>query len=415
MLKRSLNCLLRGSVSFVEPIFEPQRPPARLSQRSTAVEGSAVREILKLTQRSEVLSLAGGLPAPELFDLPGLAAAFDRALGGQDARRHLQYSITEGDPDLRAHLSGLTTARGLDADAAATLVTTGSQQALDLVASALLDPGDVVVVERPCYLAALQLFSLLGLRVVTAATDDEGLDPEAVRAVLRAHAGTVIYTVATFQNPTGVSLSPERRRALAEVAREEGAWIIEDDPYGELRYYGEPVAPVAADDPERVVYVSSLSKVVAPGLRIGWVVAPPPLRRAMVNAKQARDLHTSTIDQRAAFEYLDTGALEPHLERIRAAYRIRLDTMLAGLERVLPDGGGWTTPEGGMFVWVTLPEGTDTGDLLAAAVREGVAYVPGAPFYAEDPVANCARVSFSTLSPPAIDEALDRLGRALAS
>jgi len=378
------------------------------------VEGSAVREILAVTQQPHVLSLAGGLPAPELFDVAGLGAAFERVLGGPGARRHLQYTVTEGEPELREELAGLTRRRGLDAAPARVLVTTGSQQALDLVATAVLDPGDVVVVERPSYLAALQVFALTGARVVSVPVGDDGLDPEQVRAEVRRHGAKLVYTVANFQNPAGVTLAADRRRALARIAAEEGIWILEDDPYGELRYRGEALAPVAAGAPERVIYASSLSKILAPGLRLGWVVLPPELRAAVTVAKQARDLHTSTVDQRAAAEYLASGALDPHLKRIRAAYGARLDAMLAGLPAALPQGSRWTRPEGGMFVWLTLPEGVDTGALLGRAVEEGVAYVPGAPFFASDPLAHTARVSFATLEPPQIAEALRRLGRALA-
>ncbi len=372
-----------------------------------------MREILKLTQQPHVLSLAGGLPAPELFDVGGLAAAYDRVLHGPGARRHLQYTVTEGEPDLREQLAALSRARGLEAHAGDVLVTTGSQQALDLVATAVLDPGDVVIVERPSYLAALQVFALTGARVVSVPLDDDGLDPEQVRAEVRRHGAKLVYTVANFQNPAGVTLAPGRRRALARVAAEEGIWVLEDDPYGELRYRGEAAAPVAAGEPERVAYASSLSKILAPGLRLGWVVLPPGLRDAVVVAKQARDLHTSTVDQRAAVEYLASGALRPHLARIRTAYGARLDAMLAGLPAALPAGSRWTRPEGGMFVWLTLPDGHDAGALLPRAVDEGVAYVPGAPFFAGAPLDHTARVSFATLEPPQIAEALRRLGRAL--
>jgi 2-aminoadipate transaminase len=294
------------------------------------------------------------------------------------------------------------------------LVTTGSQQALDLVATAVLDPGDVVLVERPSYLAALQVFALTGARVVSVPLDDDGLDPEQVRAELRRHRAKLVYTVPNFQNPAGVTLAAERRRALGRVAAEEGAWVLEDDPYGELRYRGEALPPVAAGEPERVIYASSLSKILAPGLRLGWLVVPPGLRDAITVVKQARDLHTSTVDQRAAAVYLVSGALPPHLGRIRAAYGARLDAMLAGLPGALPPGSRWTRPEGGMFVWLTLPEDRDLGAILPRAVQEGVAYVPGAPFFAGTPLPHTARLSFATLEPPQIAEALRRLARALA-
>ena len=312
-----------------------------LAARMAGVDASAVREILKLTERPEILSMAGGLPAAEQFDVEGIAAAFAAVLGGPGARGALQYSVTEGDGGLREELAALCAARGVPASPEQILVTTGSQQAIDLAATTLLDPGDVVIVERPCYLAALQLFRLMGVRVVTAATDEDGLDPDAVLAAIREHGAKAVYTVTTFQNPTGVTLAGDRRRRLAEVAAEEGVWVVEDDPYGQLRYRGTAPPPLASLDPERVVYVSTLSKVMSPGLRIGWVVAPPGLRSAMVVAKQARDLHTSTLDQRAAAEYLRTTGLDGQLARLRDVYGERLDTLLAGLPDAVPEGSRW--------------------------------------------------------------------------
>ena len=382
-----------------------------VSGRLRGVEGSAVREILKLTERPDVLSMAGGLPAPELFDVEGVRAAYDAVLSGPGARRALQYSTTEGDSLLREQLAGLCQARGLDAEPDRILVTTGSQQALDLVITALTDPGDVVVVERPTYLAALQLFRISGLRVVSVETDEDGLDPDALAAAVREHDAKLVYTVSNFQNPMGATLAAERRARVAEC----GAWVLEDDPYGQLRYRGAAPPPVAAHAPDRVVYVSSLSKVMAPGLRLGWVLAPPALRAAMVIAKQARDLHTSTIDQRAAGHYLASGVLPAQLERLHAAYGARLDTLLAGLPAATPDGTRWTTPEGGMFVWLTLPEGMDADALLPAAVDAGVAYVPGSTFFADDPRANTARLAFVTLTEAEIAEGLTRLAPVLAS
>ena len=379
------------------------------------IESSAVREILKLTERPEILSMAGGLPAAEQFDVAGLARAFETVLAGPEARSALQYSVTEGDPRLRSQLAALGAERGVPCSPDDVLVTTGSQQALDLAVTALLDPGDTVIVERPCYLAALQLFRLMGVNVVDVETDEDGLDPDAVERAVREHGAKVIYTVATFQNPTGVTLSAERRARLVEIAARAGAWVVEDDPYGLLRYRGTAPPPLASLDPERVVYVSSLSKVMAPGLRIGWIVAPPALRSAFVVAKQARDLHTSTLDQRAAAEYLSSGAMAAHVVRLRDTYGERLATLLEGLPPAVPEGSRWTSPEGGMFVWLTLPEGHDATALLAAAVREGVAFVPGAPFYASAPVANTARLSFVTLTTAEIGTALEGLRRAVVA
>ncbi|MFG2493565.1 PLP-dependent aminotransferase family protein [Streptomyces caniferus] len=397
---------------------------AILARAATAVPGlaarvartgsSPVRDILALTARPEVISFAGGLPAPELFDAAGIAAAFQHVLA-EEPMRALQYSTSEGDPALRAAVAARTSARGLPTDADDLLVTTGSQQGLTLLATALLEPGDVVLVEDPCYLAALQTFSFTGARVVPVPTDDEGLDPAALDEITARERPKLLYLVPTFQNPTGRTLSAERRAAVAEVAGRRGLWIAEDDPYGELRFEGEPVPWVASfpGAEDRTVLLGSFSKVMAPGLRLGWLRAPAALRRACVIAKQAADLHTSTIDQAAAARYLAVADLDAHLRRVRDAYRARRDALVDGLPTALPEGSRWNRPAGGMFVWATLPEGYDATALLPEVVRHDVAYVPGAPFFAGPPDATAVRLSFVTHAPEEIREGLGRLRKAL--
>jgi DNA-binding transcriptional MocR family regulator len=391
-------------------------PLPSLSSRLAGVQSSPVRDILKLTQRAEVISFAGGLPAPELFPAEMLAQAFATALGPTAAPRALQYSTTEGDPELRALLAGRLTARGLDAEAGEILVTTGSQQALGLVASVLLDPDDVVLVENPSYLAALQCFGFAGARLVPAPCDEDGLDPEALPELIAAHRPKFLYVVPTFQNPTGRTLPGERRRRLAEIAAQHGVWLIEDDPYGELRYDGEPLAPIASHPGarDRTVTVSSLSKVLAPGLRIGFLRAPAALLGPLTVAKQAADLHTSTVDQHAARNALRTDHLDEHIDHICAEYRRRRDALLGGLAHALPQRTTFNRPAGGMFVWARLPEGWDAGELLVAALRHDVAFVPGAPFYATDPDPRTLRLSFTTHPPVEIVEGLARLRTATA-
>ncbi|MFG2829904.1 PLP-dependent aminotransferase family protein [Streptomyces sp. NPDC048434] len=385
-----------------------------LAARAVRTGSSPVREILALTARPEVISFAGGLPAPELFDAAGIAAAFQHVLA-EDPMRALQYSTTEGDPALRAAVAARTTARGLPTDADDLLVTTGSQQGLTLLATALLEPGDVVLVEDPCYLAALQIFSFTGARVVPVPTDDEGLDPAALDEITARERPKLLYLVPTFQNPTGRTLSAERRAAVAEVASRRGLWIAEDDPYGELRFEGAPVPWVASfpGAEDRTALLGSFSKVMAPGLRLGSLRAPAALRRACVIAKQAADLHTSTIDQAAAARYLAVADLDAHLRRVRDAYRARRDALVDGLPTALPEGSRWNRPAGGMFVWATLPEGYDATALLPEVVRHDVAYVPGAPFFAGPPDATAVRLSFVTHSPDEIREGLARLKKAL--
>jgi 2-aminoadipate transaminase len=375
--------------------------------RLRGVRSSPVRDILALTARPGVISFAGGLPAPELFDGEGLGAAFAAAL--RDAGRTLQYSTTEGDPELRAAIAARLSARGLATKPDDVLVTSGSQQALTLAATVLLEPGDVVLAEEPSYLAALQAFALAGARVVPVACDDDGLDPDAVAAAAAAHRPRMLYTIPTFQNPTGRTLPLARRRALAEVAERQGFWLIEDDPYGELRYSGLPQPSLATMAADRTLALSTLSKVAAPGLRIGWVRTPPALRRQIVVAKQAADLHSSTIDQAAAARWLATVDLDAHVDGLRNVYRERRDALLDGLAAALPPGSSHNRPDGGMFVWARLPDGWDAEDLLRRALERDVAFVPGFPFFAGEPDRATLRLSFTTHSPAEISEGLARL------
>lgn len=383
-----------------------------LAARLRDVASSPVREILALTARPGVISFAGGLPAPELFDASGLREAFAAALSDRRAGRSLQYSTTEGDPELRAAIAARLTARGLPTGPDDLLVTSGSQQALTLAAAALIDPGDRVLVEEPSYLAALQAFQLAGAEVVPVACDDDGLDPDAVAAAAAEHGARVLYTIPTFHNPTGRTLPLERRRALAAVAERCGLWLIEDDPYGELRYGGAALPSLATMAEDRTLALSTLSKVAAPGLRIGWVRAPAAVRRALIIAKQAADLHSSTVDQAAAARWLATVDLDAHLAVLRGEYGRRRDALLAGLAAALPPGSTHNRPDGGMFVWARLPGGWDAEPLLARALREDVAFVPGYPFFAGEPDRATLRFSFTAHGPAEIAEGLERLRRA---
>jgi 2-aminoadipate transaminase len=394
------------------PALTAPVPP--LAARTSTIGGSPVRDILAVTARPEVINFAGGLPAPELFDRTGIAAAFRAVLEDTPARA-LQYATTEGEPVLREALAARITGRGLPTGADDLLITTGSQQALSLLATALVDPGDTVLVENPCYLAALQVFGLAGARVVAVPGDEDGPDPRALEELVARERPKLLYTVPTFQNPTGRTMPAGRRAELAAVAARCGLWIVEDDPYGELRYDGEPVPWIAAheDARDRTVLLGSFSKVMAPGLRLGWLRAPQVLRRACAVAKQAADLHTPTVNQLAAAHYLDV--LDAHVERVREVYGERRDAMLAGLPDALPAGSTWTRPEGGMFLWVRLPSSYDTTALLPRVVRHDVAYVPGAPFYASAPDPRTLRLCFVTQTPEEIDEGLRRLAAGLAS
>ncbi|MFF6990653.1 aminotransferase class I/II-fold pyridoxal phosphate-dependent enzyme [Streptomyces sp. NPDC010273] len=392
----------------------PAVPLPPLAARARAIGGSPVRDILAVTARPEVINFAGGLPAPELFDAAGIAAAYQAVLTETPARA-LQYATTEGEPVLRTALAARTSARGLATGADDLLVTTGSQQALSLLATALLEPGDVVLVEQPCYLAALQVFAFAGARIVAVPGDAAGVDPEALDELVVRERPKLFYTVPTFQNPTGRTLPAERRAAVAEVAARRGLWVVEDDPYGELRFEGERLPWIAAQEgaADRTVLLGSFSKVMAPGLRLGWLRAPTDLLRACVVAKQAADLHTPTVNQLAAARYLADNDLDAHVARVAAVYRARRDAMLAGLPDSLPEGSSWERPEGGMFLWARLPESYDTTELLARVVRQDVAYVPGAPFYAGEPDRSTMRLCFVTQTPGEIREGLRRLGAGL--
>jgi 2-aminoadipate transaminase len=385
-------------------------PP--LAARARSVGASPVREILALTARPEVISFAGGLPAPELFDAEGIREAYDRVLAERPGTV-LQYSTTEGDPALREAVAARLTARGLATGAGDLLVTGGSQQGLALLATALLEPGDVVLVENPTYLAALQCFGFTGARIVAVPTDADGVIPQALEELVVRERPKLLYLIPNFQNPTGRTLPLARRRAVAEVAGRHGLWIAEDDPYGELRFEGRYEPWIAAQEAaaDRTVLMGSFSKVMAPGMRLGWLRAPAGLRRSCVVAKQAADLHTSTVDQAAAARYLADRDLDAHLERVRGAYRTRRDALLAGLDRALPPGSSWNRPEGGMFVWVRLPDGMDATALLPAAVSYDVAYVPGAPFFAASADPAALRLSFTAHTPEEIAEGLSRLAK----
>ncbi|GAA2225302.1 PLP-dependent aminotransferase family protein [Streptomyces indiaensis] len=400
-------------MTVAEPL-PTHAPVPPLAARAQAVGGSPVRDILAVTARPEVINFAGGLPAPELFDAQGIAAAYEAVLAEAPARA-LQYSTTEGEPALRDALAARTTARGLPTGPDDLLVTTGSQQALSLLATALLEPGDTVLVENPCYLAALQAFGFAGARIVAVPGDEHGLDPGALEELVVRERPKLLYSVPTFQNPTGRTLPATRRAAVAAVAARSGLWIVEDDPYGELRYDGERVPWIAAHPgaEDRTVLLGSFSKVMAPGLRLGWLRAPGELRRACAVAKQAADLHTPTVNQLAAARYLADNDLDAHVARVAGVYRERRDAMLAGLAGALPGGSVWNRPEGGMFLWARLPEPYDTTALLPQVVRQDVAYVPGAPFYAGPPDRTTLRLCFVTQTPQEIGEGLRRLGKGL--
>jgi len=379
----------------------------RPARRTEQVKSSMIREILKVTQRPDMISLAGGLPAPETFPIAAMRAAFDAVLS-QDGPGALQYSTTEGYNPLREWIAAQETARGAPTHPDEVLIVAGSQQALDLVGKAFAETGTPLLVEAPSYLGALQAFSVFEPIFRTIPTDEAGLVPQAIDAPL-AHDARIAYVMPNFQNPTGRTLTVERRQALAQSARVNDLWLVEDDPYGELWYRSAPPPSLRAWAPERTIRICSFSKILAPGLRLGYVVAPRACIDLLVRLKQATDLHTATITQRAAHRVVSGADFPAHLERVRTRYTDQCRVMLAALEQSMPPGVEWTRPVGGMFVWLTLPAHVDTTAMLARAIDRNVVYVPGEPFYAGIPARNTLRLSFVTVPPPAIERGVRAL------
>lgn len=343
---------------------------------------SAIREILKVVSAPGMISLAGGIPAPESFPLDIMEELTGRVIRRFGAGA-FQYDLTEGFLPLREALVGLLAARGIAADAPQIYVTSGSQGVLDALGKILIAPGDTVAVEAPTYLGAIQAFNPYEPAYLRLQTDDNGLIPESLEEALRTHQVKFVYLVPTFQNPTGRTIPVERRRRIAEIAIEHDTLIVEDDPYGALRYRGEPVPSVRTFAPGNVLYASTLSKVFAPGLRIGFCLAPRPIDRWLVLSKQGVDLHTSTFNQALAAEYIAGGYLDRQLPRIVEIYRPRQEAMLSAMNEFFPAGFTWSRPEGGMFIWAEGPEGSNSDDLYREAVKRNVAFVPGRHFYTE--------------------------------
>jgi len=383
------------------------RNKIQFSRRGQALNTSLTREILKLTQRPEVISFAGGIPAEQTFPLKALELACER-LFAEAPQASLQYGPTEGLQPLRQWVADK---HGVDVSTV--LITTGSQQALDLLAKVFIDPGSKVLMEAPTYQGALQAFSLFEPKYAEIPSDAEGLRPDALTEALSADA-RFLYTIPNFHNPTGRRLSLERREQLISRAKAQGILLVEDNPYAELSYTGTPLPTLHSLYPEGVVYLGSFSKVLAPGLRVGYVLAPAPIHAKMVQAKQAADLHTSSFAQRVLYEVLKTGMLDGQIASIRDLYSKRCTAMLEALSRHMPTGVSWNQPEGGMFIWVELPPSIDARVLFDDAIVENVAFVPGAAFYATSPRQNTMRLAFVTVSPEKIEEGIARLGKVLA-
>jgi len=381
--------------------------------RTRNMKPSAIREILKLTQRSDVISFAGGLPAPHLFPTERLRAAADAVLAERGAEA-LQYGPTEGYAPLRAWVAaqlGAGGAKGVTAQHVQ--IVSGSQQGLDLLGKIFLDPSDTLLVAAPTYMGALRAFDAYEPRYLSVPTDAEGMLPDALEAALKTRP-KLVYVIPNFDNPAGVTTSLPRRKLLVELAARYGVPILEDNPYGELRFTGDALPNLYTLAPEGVVYCGTFSKIMVPGFRLAWVVAPPEVLALVTRAKQAADLHTATYTQMIAFEVTQDGFMDAQIDKVRTYYKGQRDLMLAALTAHMPEGVAWTRPDGGMFLWCTLPKGMNATEIAYEAVSEGVAYVPGETFYTDGTGLNTLRLSYSVATAAEIESGIAKLGRIFA-
>ncbi len=394
----------------------------RYAHRTKQMGSSVIRELLKLTEQPDIISFAGGLPAPEVFPLEQFRQACNRVLE-EFGPQALQYSTTEGYRPLREMIARHTRRYAVEVTPENILITSGSQQALDFIGRLFINRGDYIVVESPTYLGAIQAWNAYGAQYITIPTDEHGMIVDELEKALRV-GPKFIYVLPNFQNPGGWTLSLERRKKLVELADRYGVPIIEDDPYGQLRYEGEHLPPVVALDSQyraengkhysgNVIYLSTFSKILAPGIRLAWVIAPQEVIRRLVMAKQAADLHTATFNQMVAYEVGKGGFLDEHVKVIRRVYKERRDVMLETMDELFPAEVRWTRPQGGMFLWVMLPKGLDTAEVLRLAIERKVAFVPGAPFHPNGGGENTMRINFSYSSPETIREGITRLAGVL--
>lgn len=384
----------------------------QFAKRAEQLQSSVIREILKITMRPDIISFAGGLPSPETFPVEHMKQVFDKVLTEQ-GKIALQYGPSDGYAPLREWIAASLSIPGVTIKPDQVLMVSGSQQALDLIGKVLIEDNSKVLVETPSYLGALQAFSVYQPQFVSVPTDDFGLLPEEVEKV--ADGARLLYALPNFQNPTGRTMPLERRLALVETCARLGLPLIEDDPYGSLSYRGEPLPKMLTMNPDGVIYMGSFSKVLTPGIRLGYVVAPVPLVRKLEQAKQAADLHTSQLTQMVVYEAIKDGFLATHIPSIRTLYANQCQVMLDALAEFFPAGVKWSKPEGGMFIWVTLPQHMDGMALLEEAIAQHVAFVPGAPFYANEPEKNTLRLSFVTVPPEKIREGVAKLGKLIAA
>lgn len=400
--------------------------PLQFASRLDNVETSAIRELFKLLGKPGIISFAGGFPDSAMFDVEGLREASQKALA-EEPGAALQYGATEGYDPLRAQLAAFERGKGVqDLEPHQLIVTTGSQQALDLLGKTMISPGDKVIVEGPTFLATIQCFRLYGADLVSAPIDSNGVDVDRLEALIREHKPKFVYLIPTFGNPSGALLSLERRRKVLELAVKYQTLIVEDDPYGDLYFTPAPPPPsmlaLSHEVPgsrDWLAHCGSMSKVLSPGLRVGWLVAPPELLAKATMCKQFSDAHTSTFAQATAAQYLKSGRMPGTLKHVRQVYAERAQAMGESLQRELGDAIEFTQPQGGLFFWARLTgaggKPVDAAEFAKRAIEKGVAFVPGAPFFAKEPDRSALRLSFATADVGKIREGVGRLGAALAS
>lgn len=382
------------------------------AKRMETAQRSFIREILKVTADPKIISFAGGLPNPKTFPVAEVAEAARKvfAANGPDT---LQYSTTEGYLPLQEWIAARYWKRfGLKVDPGEILITNGSQQGLDLLGKVFINQGDRVLLERPGYLGAIQAFSIFQPEFLTVSLDEDGANLDQFAKQL-AKEPKLFYTVATFQNPSGVTYSPQKRQAVAELLQKHDTIMIEDDPYGELRFMGEETRPIRYYCRNQAVLLGTFSKIVAPGMRLGWIYAPAEIMEQLITVKQGADLHSNIMAQRIVYQYLQDNDLDAHLQMVRSVYKRQRDLMVEMLERYFPPEVSFTRPEGGMFLWVTLPEGVAALELLKEAIKENVAFVPGNAFYVDGSGANTLRLNFSNADEVMIEEGIKRLGKVI--
>lgn len=375
------------------------------SDRATALKSSAIREILKVTEQPDVISFAGGLPSPNTFPVAEIKQAIDNILNSNDAVGALQYGPTEGYAPLREWVAKRVSRDGVTIRPSQVLIVTGSQQALDLIGKALINKGSKVLVETPTYLGGLQSFTQYEPSYISIESDEKGLNPDSITDEM-AKSASFMYSIPNFQNPTGRRLPLERRQKVAEIAKRNNLILVEDDPYGELDYQGNRLPGIYSFAPDNTVYLGSFSKILAPGLRLGYIVAAEEFINKLVQLKQAADLHTPSLTQRIAYDVIKDGFLDKHIPTIRELYATRCNFMLDALAKYMPSTVKFNRPEGGMFIWVELPKELNATELLAEAVQNKVAFVPGEPFFANSTMANCLRLAFVTVPEDKIEKGI---------